>query len=256
MTDHLSKTEKKIEDYPSLQQLPKVYYQSDPKLIKLIQDKFLIPPPSSGEYNLQRQASITAQSRVVREVLNDKSNGFFIECGALDGEARSNSLFLEKNNNWQGILIEGDPGSWKSVISKNRRRSWFLPTCLSLKTETMFATFASRGHVGQIISHPEKYKKHREEWFNVTCFPLYSILLALGNPTVDYFSLDIEGDELAVLKTIPFDKVDIKVLSVEIIHGGERGDGPNDLDDYMKSQGYTFYGKQSYDHMFVKNDLI
>ena len=28
------------------------------------------------------------------------------------------------------------------------------------------------------------------------------------------------------------------------------------LDDYMKSQGYTFYGKQSYDHMFVKNDLI
>ena len=54
----------------------------------------------------------------------------------------------------------------------------------------------------------------------------------------------------------PFDKVDIKVLSVEIIHGGERGDGPNDMDDYMKSQGYTFYGKQSYDHMFVKNDLI
>jgi hypothetical protein len=25
------------------------------------------------------------------------------------------------------------------------------------------------------------------------CFPLYSILLALGNPKVDYFSLDIEG---------------------------------------------------------------
>ena len=50
--------------------------------------------------------------------------------------------------------------------------------------------------------------------------------------------------------------MDIKVLSVEIIHGGERGDGPNDLDDYMKSQGYTFYDKQSYDHMFVKNDLI
>ena len=38
----------------------------------------------------------------------------------------------------------------------------------------------------------------------VQCFPLYSILLALGNPTVHYFSLDIEGAELAVLKVICF----------------------------------------------------
>ena len=33
---------------------------------------------------------------------------------------------------------------------------------------------------------------------------------------VDFFSLDIEGLELDVLKTIPFDKVDIKVFLVEV----------------------------------------
>jgi hypothetical protein len=44
----------------------------------------------------------------------------------------------------------------------------------------------------------------------VQCFPLYSILLALGNPTVDIFSLDIEGAELKVLETIPWSKVKIK----------------------------------------------
>ena len=44
------------------------------------------------------------------------------------------------------------------------------------------------------------------------CLPLYSILLAMGNPTVDYFSLDVEGAELAILQAIPWDKVDIKVL--------------------------------------------
>ena len=38
------------------------------------------------------------------------------------------------------------------------------------------------------------------QMMRVQCFPLYSILLALGNPTVHYFSLDIEGAELAVLK--------------------------------------------------------
>jgi hypothetical protein len=46
---------------------------------------------------------------------------------------------------------------------------------------------------------------------NVSCLPLYSILMAFNNPTIDYFSLDVEGSELAILKTIPFDKVDIRV---------------------------------------------
>jgi len=30
------------------------------------------------------------------------------------------------------------------------------------------------------------------------CFPLYSILKSVGNPVLDYLSLDIEGTELAV----------------------------------------------------------
>ena len=39
------------------------------------------------------------------------------------------------------------------------------------------------------------------------CMPLYTILLAMGNPTVHFFSLDVEGAEFPVLKTIPWDKV-------------------------------------------------
>ena len=43
------------------------------------------------------------------------------------------------------------------------------------------------------------------------CFPLFDILKAVGNPVVDYFSLDIEGVELDVLKTIPWKDVNIMV---------------------------------------------
>lgn len=45
----------------------------------------------------------------------------------------------------------------------------------------------------------------------VHCMPLYSILLAMNRTSIDFFSLDIEGNELDVLRTLPFDKVDIKV---------------------------------------------
>lgn len=46
---------------------------------------------------------------------------------------------------------------------------------------------------------------------DVQCFPLYSYLLALNRTRVDYFSLDVEGSELDVLRTIPFEKLDIRV---------------------------------------------
>ena len=36
----------------------------------------------------------------------------------------------------------------------------------------------------------------------VQCFPIYSVLKAIGNPKIDYFSLDIEGAELQVTYNI------------------------------------------------------
>ena len=53
------------------------------------------------------------------------------------------------------------------------------------------------------------------------CFPIYSVLQALGNPKISYFSLDIEGAEYTVLKTIPWHRIDIRLLGVEVEHAGK-----------------------------------
>ncbi len=52
---------------------------------------------------------------------------------------------------------------------------------------------------------------YMEDVYEVQCFPLYSILLALGRTDVDYFSLDVEGSEYKILATIPWNKVKFKV---------------------------------------------
>ena len=39
--------------------------------------------------------------------------------------------------------------------------------------------------------------------------------MAVGQTGVDYFSLDVEGPELEILQTIPFDKMAIDVISIE-----------------------------------------
>ena len=50
---------------------------------------------------------------------------------------------------------------------------------------------------------------------DVQCFPFYSLIVALGPTQIDYLSLDIHGGELDLLKSIPFDKLTIDVISVE-----------------------------------------
>ena len=50
-------------------------------------------------------------------------------------------------------------------------------------------------------------------------------MLALGNPIVDYFSLDVEGSEFPILKSLDWDNVNISVISVEMNHAGDIFEG-------------------------------
>ena len=61
-----------------------------------------------------------------------------------------------------------------------------------------------------------QFKEQRIE--HVQCFPFYSVMAAMGNPRIDYFSLDVEGSELGILKTIPFDQVSIGLMTIEVNH--------------------------------------
>lgn len=63
-------------------------------------------------------------------------------------------------------------------------------------------------HLSESDSFNGKSQDYRE--FEAQCFPFYSLLRAINVTTVDYFSLDIEGAELSILKTIPWKDVVIK----------------------------------------------
>jgi FkbM family methyltransferase len=133
-------------------------------------------------------------------------NGFFVECGAYDGKSSSVTFPLERKLNWSGLLIEAEPNYFEQTL-KTRRNATLIPACLSLTTKPKLSAFSVKKKMqGKIIDGTNV-----PGTVNVQCLPVYSILLAVNRTTVDVFSLDIEGNELDVLQTIPFDKVDIKV---------------------------------------------
>ena len=78
--------------------------------------------------------------------------------------------------------------------------------------------------------------------------------MALDNPHIDYFSLDIEGAELPVLKTLPWDKISMTVLDVEVNHAGKIFPGTREeIQNFITSQGY--HQVNSVDGKNVLNDV-
>ena len=72
----------------------------------------------------------------------------------------------------------------------------------------------------------------------------------MGNPTVDFLSLDTEGGELEVLETLPWDKVDIRAISVETQH-----QDPHTRDRLLAlllAVGFTHLGSLARDDVFVR----
>ncbi len=73
---------------------------------------------------------------------------------------------------------------------------------------------------------------------------------------VDYLSLDVEGVELDVLQTVPWDKVNITVVTVEFTHGPL---GKEVLRHYMEGHGYRTVGEVTHpgnlanDFVFLKS---
>lgn len=213
--------------------------QNDPFLIEIIQK--WIDKPSTLAYNLSepnRRDFSLGQSPLVDRIFKQKRNGFFIECGAMDGEGRSNTLFFERNRGWNGLLIEGNILNYQQLKARNRK-SYAIPACASIHPYPEKVNFNLDTNMGRVFRGIDdiKWAKKNKRKINLAqtqCFPLYSMLLAMNRTTVDYFSLDVEGNELDVLKTIPFDKVDIKVMSVEILHGP----GKLALKQFLESKGY------------------
>jgi FkbM family methyltransferase len=199
--------------------------EDDEELIKFVKSIINVPNLKS-EINLnnknKKDFSQIGQSKYIDSLLNSKMNGFFVEAGGFNGEDLSNSLFFELERNWTGILIEAVPSLYKQIISKNRK-SFTINCCISNK-RPFVAKFQIAGPLSNRISLINEHFQNRVDKdigttkktiIYVPCFSLYTILKAININKVDYFSLDVEGGELEVLKGINFNKIKINTFSVE-----------------------------------------
>ena len=174
--------------------------------------------------------------------------GTYVELGAFDGQTESNSRFFDVCLNWKGLLIEGNPTTFPKTqqARPNTHRMSFAPSC-SAEYETVnktvqFARYpmTNAGIRGKALNYDEKPQ------VDVPCGPLGPVLedIFQGEP-INFFSLDVEGSEVMVLRTIDFSRVQIQNSFCD-----ENCASRDEIRDIMKNAGY-----KRYERLVVASDV-
>lgn len=175
--------------------------------------------------------------RYSRPALNDMESalapflphdgGVFIECGANDGYAQSNTYYLSRFRNWRGVLIEPIPALWE-ICKKIRPEAHVLNCALGatdggsvtlIYSDLMSTTtdgFASEQDALAFAGSNRSYVRHEGHYkIEMPLRTISSILDELAIPQVDLFSLDVEGYELEVLRGLDAERHLIDLILVE-----------------------------------------
>ena len=160
------------------------------------------------------------------------SPGFYVELGANDGVAQSQTKYLEVYHGWHGVLIEPTPEIFKMLKMNRSKRNYFENSaCVSFKfpnskipmlySDLMTIglegqnDIANRGlHAHEGIGHLLRGSENYE--YSASATTLNQILTTSKAPRViELLSLDVEGAELEVLRGIDFTRYKFKILLVE-----------------------------------------
>lgn len=154
-------------------------------------------------------------------------NGFFIDVGAHDGVNLNNTLFFEKTHKWTGINIEPIKSVYNKLVT-NR------PACINIECAVSdtdgYADFLcnigytemlsglkneyDQRHL-QRISYETQIMGGKNNTIIVETKRLDTICKKYNIKHINYLSIDVEGGEFSVIKSIDFKDIFIDVIGFE-----------------------------------------
>jgi len=174
-----------------------------------------------------------------------QNKGVFVEVGAGDGVRYSNTKFLEDELGFGGILIEPSPYAHKWL--KKTRPQNRLYDCAVLNRHDSVEFMIQNETEGWAVSGVtdlmrdsiRKNHHNNSRKITVSARPLREITTENSLARIDFLSIDVEGAELEVLKSMDW-SIPTYVAAVEL------GDSdPNDLEAHkmLIDHGFVFLKK-------------
>lgn len=199
----------------------------------------------------------------VENIIKHRKNGVFLDIGAHDGITFSNTYYLEKYLEWTGICVEPNPNMYKkckknrksilcnkAIYSKSNEKVELIVPCGEGVVEGDIEQLCGlKGHIREknlkhdFSSQYSKYKTVVVETINI------NDLLNMHNiHTIDYMSIDVEGYELDILKSIDYSKNKIKFITVE--HGND-DKYQNNIKQFLESKNYIRHRLNKWDDEYI-----
>jgi hypothetical protein len=206
------------------------------------------------------RGSYQGQDRFVIEVLGGKHGGFFLDSGASNGIAGSNSIVLEQEYGWNGICVEPNDNFYRELV---KNRAAICLNCCLWSEEREVDFLEAAGVFGGIVDqYDPKLLRYAQAQaasatgssgqtpvVNKAARTIRGVLREYGAPkTIDYWSLDTEGSELVLLRSFPFDEYGVRVITVE--HNYTQAREP--IAEALYSRGFRLARELGIDDGFVR----
>ena len=208
---------------------------------------------------MKKYYSQYAQDRFINMLFKKKGNGVFLDIGAHDGVALSNTYFFEKNKKWTGLCIEPMPLIYEKL---SQNRSCVLENCCISDKDGMLTFRQITGYPemlsGILDFFDDKHLNRIEKEISIyggsykdielPSKNINGLLQQYGIDQIDYCSIDTEGAEYKIIQSIDFEKIKIASFTVE------NNNKDNLVRDFLKKKGYRCFAGIS-DDFFIKKEV-
>ena len=191
------------------------------------------------------------------KVFRGQNTGYFVDIGAHDGVTYNNTKAFE-DLGWQGVCIEPLPSAFEK-LKKNRKCELLNIGLANEDREDMeFLQIEDAPEMlsGIVQFYDDRHKLRIEEEISrhggskkiikVKCKKFSDVVEA---ENIDYVSIDVEGAEWEILKSIDFSRHTIKCFSVERNYDSVEA---NEIDKLLKEKGYHHEMTIGHDCIYVR----
>ena len=163
-----------------------------------------------------------------------KYNGFYFEAGCNDGVQQSNTLRLERERGWSGILCDASPDAIETC-AKNRSVNTNMIVHAALSTPENDGKLLMGDWDGHLMGSQFGQRLNRPAKIAVPATTITTILKKHGVQVIDLMILDLEGREMEALTGMDFTYCHPRIMLIEA-----NGD-PEPMVKYLRQKGY--YGR-------------
>lgn len=200
-----------------------------------------------NNYISKNRPSQLGQDDKCLEFLREKRNGFYVDIGAFDGLDLSNTKKLEFEYDWTGICIEPILQMY-NVCKDNRPNSIVCHNAISSVNGSLAFSVVGKDDY-QMLSHIGSGDDDPSTFEFVDSITFTELLDKHNAPSImDFLSLDTEGTELEILQSLDHNKYKFRFISVE--HNYKKKTRQR-IRDFLCNNGYTFYGVNQWDDMYI-----